>query len=98
MGTNAIICVENKTNVYLYKHYDGYPSSTLPWLKYFNESYPITGDPDYKFAQLIRSSVIMAKQFNLDPSQETGWGIVDEDCGYCYKYELKEDGTIIYNQ
>ncbi len=76
MSTNAIIKVEGLPNVALYKHWDGNPEATLPWLQKFNKEFTEKRafDPNYKFAQLIRSSAFDQKEFRLDGSKETGWG------------------------
>lgn len=90
MGTNAVIRVDNsEVGVELYKHYDGYPDATLPWLeKFASEFIRERGcDPTYMMAQLVRSSVSMADEFNLDNSTATGWGIGCTDSfGYDYLY------------
>jgi hypothetical protein len=96
MSTPAIIKVEGVEYARVYKHYDGYPEATLPWLKAFNEDFHKNrgDDPSYKFAQLLRDS--NNKDFNLDDSKHTGWGVVDPkewDCGE-YTYTLKSDGTV----
>lgn len=76
MGTRTIIKVENFNVACLYKHWDGDPESTLPWLEAFNQRFTEKrgADNTYKFAQLIRSSSRDAKEFSLDDSTETGWG------------------------
>ena len=101
MGTRATITVRNNpAKVKLYKHYDGYPDGTLPWLKKFNEQFSTRrGDnPAYKFAQLIRSSATMAAEFGLGDCPETGWGVVPEDssCGAEYEYVLEPNGEVTY--
>lgn len=102
MATSALIKVEGLKNVYLYKHYDGNPTYTLPWLEEFNKDFTQKrgDDPGYKFAQLLRSSIADATKFNLDPSRTTGWGVMNEDnVGVDYKYLLRKDGTVgVFNQ
>lgn len=99
MSTNATIEVEGVNHAIVYKHWNGYPEATLPWLKKFNEEF--TGnrgdDPDYKFAQLLRSSVNDAAEFNLDTSKETGWGVYPyKECNsFDYHYILKADGSVV---
>jgi hypothetical protein len=97
MGTHAVIRVEGLDAVELYKHYDGYPSATLPWLEKFNSEFTKNrgDDASYKFAQLIRSSVYMGSEFDLDESRYTGWGVTKQDENCCdYLYVLKKDGTV----
>lgn len=99
MATRAVIIVPG-IPVKLYKHWDGYPSGTLPWLEKFNKKFTQERgiDPNYKFAQLIRSSVRMAEEFNLDLSHHTGWGVmkINVRCGEEYTYTLQDDGTVTY--
>jgi hypothetical protein len=100
MATRATIIVEGQPSVKAYKHWDGYPEATLPWLEEFNMafSYARGDDPDYKLAQLLRSSALDAEKFNLDPSTATGWGIIpiDADMGEEYEYFLRHDGSVDY--
>lgn len=96
MSTNAVIRLDG-FNIELYKHWDGDPDSTKPWLEKFNKAFvKKRGDNlTYKFAQLLRSSVRMGEEFNLDDSDFTGWGV--SKCGehyYDYLYVLKSDGTV----
>lgn len=104
MGTRAIIKTEG-TTVAVYKHYDGYPSGTLPWLEKFNKEFSEKrgNDPMYKVAQLLRDSERSKDDFTtLDPSKFTGWGVViipeDQqdtfDMWEEYEYVLKMDGTV----
>jgi hypothetical protein len=98
MGTRCVISVEGNCKAKIYKHYDGYPEGTLPWLEKFNKDFTLNRgmDPEYKFAQLLRDSVRSEKEFKLDPSKYTGWGIIgyDADCGQEYEYLLKNDGSV----
>lgn len=100
MATRSVIKVEGFTTAQLYKHWDGYPDSTLPWLEKFNREFTEKrgDDKSYKFAQLIRSSVFMQEEFRLDESTTTGWGVVgyDSDCGEEFIYTLHSDGTVTY--
>jgi len=102
MATRSVIKVEDFTSVQLYKHWDGYPEATLPWLEEFNKQFAENRgkDPSYKFAQLIRSSVFMKDEFGLDESTETGWGVVgyNDDMGQEYEYTLHTDGTVAYKR
>ena len=105
MGTRAFIKVEG-TPVALYKHFDGYPEGTLPWLVEFHSSFIENRgvDPDYEIAQLVRSSVLLADKYGLDDSKLTGWGLYvidnDEEIGgmISYVYTLKNDGTIVVTE
>ena len=98
MSTNAIIKVEGITTVKVYKHWDGYPEATLPWLEAFNKKFTKErgNDLQYKFAQLLRSSYRDADEFELDKSEFTGWGVIGyEDCTFiAYIYTLNMDGTV----
>lgn len=100
MSTNAVIRIEGFRLVELYKHNDGYPEATLPWLEKFNLNFvKIRGnDMPYKFAQLVRSSSYMAKEFpDLDKSEFTGWGVSPQgENSYEYLYLLKKDGSVDY--
>ena len=96
MSTNAVIRVDG-VGVELYKHWDGYPDSTLPWLEKFNKEFASQrgDDPPYKFAQLIRSSAFDADEFQLDQSRNTGWGVFTKgSTHYDFLYTLKADGTV----
>lgn len=99
MATSAIINVEGFTICTLYKHYDGDTGSTLPWLEKFNQEFTEKRghDPEYKMAQLIRSSASMAEEFNLDKSTETGWGVISFTTDEQFVYTLMNDGTVASN-
>ena len=90
MATRAVIEIDGM-DVCLYKHWDGYPSATLPWLLNFVDKFG-RDDKEYMFAQLIRSSAFDAEEFNLDKSRSTGWGVVhcNEDCWEEYRYIIKD--------
>ena len=95
MATSAIIKVEGVTFAKVYKHWDGYPSTMLPWLETFNKEFNDArgDDPEYKFAQLLRSST--EERFGLDDSKCTGYGVVSyESTGGDFVYTLKRDGTV----
>jgi len=100
MSTNAIIKMANsgddKMSVALYKHWDGYPSATLPWLEKFNKEFVAARGVNnpYKFAQLIRSSVSDGPEFNLDPSRDTGWAVVPSNTTAEFVYYLELDGSV----
>lgn len=98
MGTSAAIFVKGLPGVCVYKHFDGYPEATLPWLTEFNSTFTTNrgDDPSYKFAQLLRSSARDAEKFNLDDSTTTGWGVlVTKDSPGCdFEYHLLRDGTV----
>jgi hypothetical protein len=99
MATRAIIKTEG-CKVAIYKHFDGYPEATLPWLKEFNEDFEKhrPGDPSYKVAQLLRSSVREQNKYSLDDSPYTGWGILVNpgEYGAHYVYTLHKDGSVSY--
>lgn len=98
MATRATIYVDGIDTVKVYKHWDGYPKATLPWLCAFNKAFTKErGDnPDYKFAQLLRSSAFDSVKYKLDASAYTGWGVVDisDDVGEEHEYHLLADGTV----
>jgi hypothetical protein len=97
MGTSASIRVQKVDYVEFYKHYDGYPEETLPWLKEFNERFVSNRgiDPSYKMAQLVRSSYEFTLDYDLDPSLFTGWGLVPyNSVGVNYIYTLMDDGSV----
>jgi len=96
MSTNAIIQIENSP-IKLYKHWDGYPEATLDWLKEFNQDFAENrgDDPEYKIAQLVRSSVTLAEKYNLDNSKYTGWGLLtNQNWNADYTYTLKNNGEV----
>ena len=100
MSTNAIINVEDFTVASFYKHWDGYPSATIEWLFDFNTTFNTNRgeDPEYKFAQLIRSSALLGLKYSLDKSTKTGWGVISyEDKGIDYVYTLNNDNSITVN-
>lgn len=98
MSTRALIKVEG-SKVVLYKHWDGGPESTLPWLENFNKDFETNRpkDIEYKVAQLVRSSARDAEKYDLDNSLYTGWGLFtrDENVDVDYVYELKMDGSVV---
>lgn len=100
MATRATIKIEGTSIAKVYKHWDGYPSGMLPWLEKFNKQFAEKrgNDPDYKLAQLLRSSALLQDEFDLDKSTETGYGIIPyhSKCGEEFEYTLKADGTVTY--
>jgi hypothetical protein len=102
MGTRAIIKIQGEDSLRIYKHWDGYPEGLLPWLVAFNKKFTEKrgNDPTYKAAQLLRDSVRSAEEFNLDPSEFTGWGLTTAKRGEIfdmwqeYEYTLMLDGTV----
>jgi len=101
MGTRCIIKVDGLKGVCVYKHWDGFPENTLPWLKDFNKKFTEERgeDPEYKFAQLLRSSAFDCKKFNLGKDRATGWGVLpikDNNIALdiAYVYTLKKDGSV----
>ena len=101
MSTNATIIIEGAEFAKVYKHWDGYPESTLKWLEDFNSNFAEERgeDPDYKFAQLLRSSVRDGEKYNLDDSSTTGWGVLTmDDYKGDYEYTLHNDGSVTYKE
>ena len=101
MATRCSIIVDGIDTVKVYKHWDGYPEATLEWLQVFNEDFTKNrgADPEYKIAQLLRSSAFHAALFGLDKSVHTGWGIlpIDNDAGEEFIYFLHADGSVTVN-
>ena len=101
MSTNAVIRIQGVRYCEVYKHWDGYPENTLPWLEKFNKYFAENrgDDPSYKIAQLLRSSVRMQDEFHLDPNTLTGWGITTfNETSYEYLYTLHTDGRVTYEE
>jgi len=98
MSTRATIKIEGVEFAKVYKHWDGYPERTLPFLEKFNKDFAEQrgNDPDYKFAQLLRATKRLEQEFGLDDSDYTGWGVVSfqSDCGEEFEYTLHSDGTV----
>ena len=102
MATRCSIIVDGIDTVKVYKHWDGAPESTLEWLQVFNKDFTDNrgfDNPEYKIAQLLRSSARDAKVYGLDPSKHTGWGIlpIDNDAGEEFIYFLHVDGSVTVN-
>lgn len=101
MSTNAVIQVEGNDCI-VYKHWDGYPSATLPFLREFHKRFLKNRgyDPTYETAQLLRATMTMGPDFELDPSEFTGWGVYAgtvEDTDVPYAYVLHSDGSVSVN-
>ena len=100
MATRSVIKIEGVEYAKVYKHWDGNPTSTLPWLIKFNKNFTSArgADPQYKFAQLLRASIIDAEEFNLGADPYTGWGVIPyyENYGEEYEYILKSNGDVDY--
>ncbi len=98
MATRATIYVDGIDTVKVYKHWDGNPEATLPWLEAFNKSFTERrgNDPYFKFAQLLRSSASDAGKYGLGSNPYRGWGVVDisDDLGEEHEYHLLVDGTV----
>ena len=96
MATRACIKIEGVNFAKVYKHWDGYPSAMLQWLEAFNKRFAENrGDyPQYKFAQLLRSST--KPKFELDEDEFTGYGVVtfDDNCGEEWEYTLMTNGEV----
>jgi len=95
MSTNAIIQIDG-SDIKLYKHWDGDPESTLEWLTNFHTDFVSKrgADTSYELAQLVRSSIRDAGEYNLDDSKYTGWGLITEDEPCDFLYTLKENGEV----
>lgn len=101
MSTPAVIKIDGYKVAKLYKHWDGYPSSTLAWLEDFNKQFIEKRGEDlpYHFAQLVRSSALMGEKYRLDLSTETGWGVYgyNDNIDGTYEYTLNMDGSVSLN-
>ena len=102
MATRCTVRVVRVDFCKLYIHWDGDPSSKLPFLEKFNKEFTEKrgDDSSYKIAQLIRATALMQDEFNLDSSVTTGYGLVraNDDCGVDYEYVLNKDGTVSYSE
>jgi hypothetical protein len=90
MATRCTIKIQGIDYAKVYKHWDGYPDATLEWLKDFNSKFEEDrgfNDPNYKFAQLLRSSAWDSDKYNLDQSKATGWGVLPFDAYSLEEYE-----------
>ncbi len=100
MATRCTIIVEGIDLVKVYKHHDGYPEATLEWLSEFNQDYKANrgDDAEYKFAQLLRSSVRDNDKYFLYDSKYLGWGVIprDSDAGEEFEYVLHKDGNVSF--
>ena len=98
MATRCSIIVDGIDTVKVYKHWDGDPESTLEWLQVFNKDFTDNrgDDPEYKIAQLLRSSAFHAELFGLGKSVHTGWGVLpmDNDADESFMYYLHADGSV----
>lgn len=101
MATSALITLEGFPKFSLYRHHDGYPSGTLPFLTFFNERFTkIRGnDLEYKAAQLVRATIIYGEQFHLCMDETCGWGICpDANISVDFYYTLHGDGSVTYRK
>ena len=100
MATRSCIKIEGVTFAKVYKHWDGYPDAMLGWLETFNKSFAKNrgDDPQYKFAQLLRSSTNPI--FELDANEFTGYGVVpfEDNCGEEFEYTLMTNGEVVVKE
>ena len=98
MATRCTIQIDGVNYAKVYKHWDGYPSNMLKWLTEFNRDFNTNrgNDAEYKFAQLLRSSVRDEGKYALDDNEYTGWGVfpIDADLGQDYEYVLHGNGSV----
>ncbi len=97
MSTNATIKIEGVKFAKIFKYWDGYPSATQAWLVDFNEKFEENrgNDPEYKFAQLLRSSYADMNEYSLDANRYTGWGVIPYKSGPGdYEYTLHLNGRV----
>ena len=100
MATRCTIKIQGINYAKVYKHWDGYPEATLQWLQDFNNQFNKErgmDDPNYKFAQLLRSSARDADKYNLDASRVAGWGVLpfDNNSWEEYEYTLTPDSVSV---
>lgn len=103
MATRCMIKIEGIDFAKVYKHWDGYPEAMMDWLQKFNKEFTESRgeDPQYKFAQLLRSSIVDYETYNEERrvNQLTlGWGVVgfDDEMWEEYTYTLHTDGSVTY--
>ena len=98
MSTNATIKIKGVMFAKIYKHWDGYPEATQPFLEKFNKEFTENrgDDPEYKFAQLLRATKRLEKEFDLDSSDTTGWGVIPFNSRGSeeFEYMLEADGKV----
>ena len=98
MATRCTIKIEDIDFAKVYKHWDGYPANMLQWLTEFNTDFNTNrgNDSEYKFAQLLRSSVRDEGKYALDDNKYTGWGVVKmgDECGEEFQYTLHANGSV----
>ena len=101
MGTRALINIEGVDFASIYKHWDGYPEGMMDWLEDFNSKFSKNrgDDPEYKFAQLIRYTGKYDKDWGIDDSETTGYGVVPHNAEVWqdYTYTLHADGTVTHD-
>jgi len=97
MGTKALINFKDEDSkphaVSIYKHWDGYPSATAPFIFHFAKEYYNNrgADVEYAVAQFLRWTITKGKEFGLDMSEFTGWGVFDKHApkvGQEYTYTI----------
>lgn len=100
MATRATVSIEGVGFAKVYKHWYGYPEGMLPFLEKFNKDFTKERgvDPEYKLAQLLRESVRSQKEFDLDRSKYTGWGVTSYNQEEEYNYVLHADGSVTYTE
>lgn len=97
----AVVRVQGLPQVELFVHRVISVDLFEEWLREFNEAFCNERgfDPQYKFAQLLRSSVFDADKFAIDTNCIYGWEVLPqcniEDSSHDYLYILNNDGTII---
>ena len=98
MATSATIRIQDFNLCEVYKHWYGNPESILKWLQDFNRDFVknMGHDPEYKLAQLLRSSVRDAEKYDLDITDlHTGWGVFPiNGIESQYTYTLNTNGSV----
>jgi hypothetical protein len=102
MSTHAVIKIEGIDFAKIYKHCDGMPEAMLPFLTHFNKEFIKElgrDDPQYKFAQLLRASKRLEKEYELDNSDTEGWGVMSmkDKADERFIYTLYSDGDVGYD-
>lgn len=103
MGTRCQIKAktedEDCNKIYIYKHWDGYPSNVMPILEPLVADFFIKRGPDmpYLLCQIVRAFAVRDHETGRVESF-TGWGL--DTCKHgdiSYLYEIDESGQIFIN-
>lgn len=108
MSTRSVIRFKNdEVGSMIYKHWDGYPSATIPWLVDKVKTFTEKRGNDYTYfaAYILKSVLVDAEKYGLDDSPLTGWGlfkdnkeknkVVKDSFGVDYVYTIDLDAKTI---